>query len=145
MITIVPQELTFFNSTLLDNICFKPCRDKLDTLKNNLLKTEMENVLNQLKKFFYREIGNNGMYLSGGEKQKLALVRAVNKNANIFILDEAYSNFDVKKFLRNKVSSYDFVFVITHQKEILEEMDKIITISDGVVTGISNKTEESGE
>lgn len=151
MITIVPQELTFFNSTLLDNICFKPCRDKLDTLKNNLLKTEMENVLNQLKKFFYREIGNNGMYLSGGEKQKLALVRAVNKNANIFILDEASSNFDVesikmfKKFLRNKVSSYDFVFVITHQKEILEEMDKIITISDGVVTGISNKTEESGE
>ena len=91
------------------------------------------------------------MYLSGGEKQKLALVRAVNKNANIFILDEASSNFDVesikmfKKFLRNKVSSYDFVFVITHQKEILEEMDKIITISDGVVTGISNKTEESGE
>jgi ATP-binding cassette subfamily B protein len=82
------------------------------------------------------EIGQEGSKLSGGERQKLTAVRAGLKDAKILILDEATANYDKESeqlFNRtlNSKLEYDYVIIITHQEDVLDNVDRIIRIDEG--------------
>lgn len=82
------------------------------------------------------QIGRNGARLSGGEKQKLAVARALLKDAPVIILDEAASGFDVESdaYLHDMIVHQlagKSVIMITHQYENLEGMDRVYQIKEG--------------
>lgn len=87
-----------------------------------------------------QQVRSNGAMLSGGQKQKIALARALVQNSPIVIFDEATSNTDVYSeqqingLLHTKLKEKT-VIIITHKQEILREADQIILLKDGIVIG----------
>ena len=83
-------------------------------------------------------VGQNGAMLSGGQKQKIALARALIHDKPIVIFDEATSNTDayseqqINGLLDTKLKEKT-VIVITHKKEILNKVDQIVVLKEGVV------------
>ncbi|NBK79797.1 ABC transporter ATP-binding protein [bacterium D16-76] len=87
------------------------------------------------------QIGRNGAKLSGGEKQKLAVARALLKDASVVILDEATSGFDVESdaylhdIIVNQMQEKS-VIMITHHYNNLEGMDRVYRLEDGVLSEV---------
>lgn len=138
LISIVPQSPSFFNKSIIENI--------------NLSKSEKKNIHNLIDEYIpqlntNKIMGVNGANLSGGERQKVALLRAINKNASIIILDEAASNFDkfslydYNQMINDYLLNFPYVFVITHQEKTLSYMDKIVVLFEGRVKEILTYTE----
>ncbi len=91
-------------------------------------------------------IGRNGARLSGGEKQKLAVARALLKDAPIVILDEATSGFDVESdaYLHDVIVNQmagKSVIMITHHYENLAGLDRVYRLEDGRIVEYSQSNQ----
>ena len=129
--SVVSQDIHLFGGTIEDNICIK---NKTDL--SHLNREGMDfatDFISESEDGFDTIIGANGARLSGGEKQKIALLRALNSNARILILDEATANYDKQSdamfndFIMNN-HDFDFYIIVSHRKEILNYADKVINI-----------------
>tara|TARA_B110000438_G_scaffold264638_1_gene277449 strand:+ start:173 stop:1885 length:1713 start_codon:yes stop_codon:yes gene_type:complete len=136
---IVSQESILFNDTIYNNIKI-----------GNLEATEKD-IINAAKAAYAHEfilncedgyntnIGNSGEKLSGGEKQRISIARAILKNPQILILDEATSSLDseseklVQNALANLMQSRT-TLVIAHRLSTIENADSIIVLNNGVIT-----------
>lgn len=143
MVSVVSQQIYLFNDTIRNNIClYKQVSDEVieDACKDSSLDEFLEEVSLDYV------VGQNGAMLSGGQKQKIALARALVHDKPIIIFDEATSNTDVYSehqingLLHTRLKDKT-VIVITHKKEILSEMDQIVMLKEGVVveTGCYNE------
>jgi ATP-binding cassette, subfamily B, bacterial len=135
LFSVVSQEIYLFDDTIKNNI-------KL--YKENVSDNEIIQALidSGLKKFIdkvsinYR-IGPNGNNLSGGEKQKIALARALVHNNPIIVFDEATSNGDyyTEKYIQNLLSNRlkdNTVIIVTHKKNMISQyINKFIIFSNG--------------
>ena len=132
---VVTQGVHLFKGTITDNITFGN-NDDIRSLEKDGLDFCTE-VVHKLEK--ETDVGTEGTKLSGGERQKIALLRAVERNASVLILDEPTSNYDMEscgrfnEFLKHD-NTYDYYFVVTHDKEVLECVDKIINVENGCVS-----------
>lgn len=87
---------------------------------------------------FGQKIGQDGAKLSGGERQKIAVARALLKNADILLMDEATEGFDVesnealRELLHSELKNKTIVF-ITHKYKELESVDKVYRLSKGIL------------
>lgn len=135
MISVVSQDIYLFNDTIRNNIClYKNLDDSLilDACKDSCLHDFIEEVSLDYS------VGQNGMMLSGGQKQKVALARALVHDKPIIIFDEATSNADVyseqqiNSLLKTKLKDKT-VIVVTHRKEILKEVDQIVVLDNGEI------------
>ena len=84
------------------------------------------------------QIGTEGTYLSGGEQQRIALARAILKDAPIVLLDEATASLDVENETKvqgalSRLLQGKTVLVIAHRMRTVEAADKIVVLSDGKV------------
>ncbi|MDR2656019.1 MAG: ABC transporter ATP-binding protein/permease [Oscillospiraceae bacterium] len=137
MFAVVRQDAKLFNTTIRDNIdpMGRHTEEGLFDTFNSLALTD---VLETHPEGLNTVVGKNGAKLSGGEAQKLSVLRAVLKNAKILILDEATSSFDLES---EKVCNayicemmkYDYIIVITHREDILKYMDKVIRLDNGEI------------
>lgn len=127
MISVVSQDIYLFNDTIRNNICLYKQVDEhlvLDACKDSGLSEFMEEVSLDYS------VGQNGVMLSGGQKQKIALARALVHDRPIVVFDEATSNTDayseqqIYALLHTRLSDKT-VIVITHKKGILSEVDQI--------------------
>lgn len=127
MISVVSQDIYLFNDTIRNNICLYKQVDEhlvLDACKDSGLSEFMEEVSLDYS------VGQNGVMLSGGQKQKIALARALVHDRPIVVFDEATSNTDayseqqIHALLHTRLSDKT-VIVITHKKGILSEVDQI--------------------
>ena len=79
-----------------------------------------------------------GAKLSGGEKQKIALLRALNRGARVLIMDEPTASYDKEseaafnEFVRDN-QDYDFCIIVSHRREILRHVDRVITLQNGQI------------
>lgn len=83
-------------------------------------------------------IGTKGVYLSGGEQQRLAIARAFLKNAPIILLDEATASLDVENETQiqgalSKLIQDKTVLIIAHRMRTVSGADKVVVLSDGAV------------
>ena len=91
------------------------------------------------------EIGSEGAKLSGGERQKIALLRALHRKADVLVLDEPTSNYDKESedgfddYIRTD-DRYGFCFVITHRDGVVAHMDKVVSL-DGEHDGHRSQSE----
>ena len=145
-ISIVDQNTTLFDDTVYNNIKYA----KPDTSEEEIYKAAELSMcldfINNLEKKFETIIGENGVKLSGGEKQRLSIARAFLKNSKIILLDEATSSLDsdtedkIQKAL-NILTSNKTTVVIAHRLSTILNSDKIYVMDKGSIVD-SGKHEE---
>lgn len=137
MISVVNQNIYLFNDTIRNNIClYRQVNDEdiLAACNDSGLSEFIEDVSLDY------QVGQNGAKLSGGQKQKIALARALFHNRPIVIFDEATSSTDncseqqINALLHTKLKDKT-VIVVTHKTRILEEVDQVIELMDGEIHG----------
>ncbi len=138
MVSVVSQQIYLFNDTIRNNIClYKPVSDAV--IEAACRDSGLEDFIKEVSLDYV--VGQNGAMLSGGQKQKIALARAIVHDKPIIIFDEATSNTDVYSeqqingLLSTKLKE-NTVIVVTHKKEILNKVDQIVVLKDGVVDDI---------
>jgi ABC-type bacteriocin/lantibiotic exporter with double-glycine peptidase domain len=133
-IAYVPQEIFLFDDSIAKNISQEFDSRKID--KEKLIESsklsEMYEFINSLQKGFDTKIGENGKNLSGGQKQRLGIARALYKNKEVLILDEATNALDQEleeKILMNLSSIKNITVIqITHRLNNLFKFDQIIKL-----------------
>lgn len=137
-IAVIPQEPFLFHRSLMDNIRY----GRLDASEAEVIQAaeqvKIHEFINRLPDGYNTLVGERGIKLSGGQRQKIALARAILKNAPILILDEATSHLDsltehalitaLDQFMRNKTT-----IVIAHRLSTLLKMDRILVFDDGKI------------
>ncbi len=137
-ISIVDQNTTLFDDTVFNNIKYaKPDATKEEVLIAAKLSMSLD-FINSLEKGFETKIGENGVKLSGGEKQRLSIARAFLKQSKIILLDEATSSLDsdteekiqkaIEELIHNKTT-----IVIAHRLSTILNSDRIYVMENGKV------------
>ena len=137
-VSIVPQEPMLFHRTIRENIMY----GKLEATEAEMIevakKAQAHDFIELLPQKYDSLVGERGVKLSVGQRQRIAIARAFLKNAPILILDEATSALDsesevaVQKALQNLMEDKT-VFAIAHRLSTLREMDRILVFKDGKV------------
>ena len=145
-VSFVSQDPTLFNDTVRNNIAY----GAKDVSENAIYQAAREanayEFIMNLPEGFDTNIGDNGMLLSGGEKQRIAIARALLKKSSILIFDEATSALDneSEKEIQNaieKASKNKTTFIIAHRLSTVEKADKICVLENGVITQIGTHNE----
>lgn len=138
MVSVVSQQIYLFNDTIRNNICLDKQID--DTVIEAACKDSgLEDFIKEVS--LDHVVGQNGAMLSGGQKQKIALARALVHDKPIIIFDEATSNTDayseqqINGLLDTRLKDKT-VIVITHKKEVLSKVDQIVVLKEGVVADL---------
>ena len=137
-ISIVDQNTTLFDDTVLNNIKYA----KPDASDDEIFKAAdmamCTDFINKLENKFETKIGENGIKLSGGEKQRLSIARAFLKNSKIILLDEATSSLDseteekIQKALEKLISNKTTI-VIAHRLSTILNSNIIYVLDKGKV------------
>lgn len=137
LFSVVSQEPYLFMGDIAVNIDLTG-RAAPDRVKAAMETSGVADYLRRMPDGARTQIGRNGARLSGGEKQKLAVARALVKDAPVVILDEATSGFDVESdaYLHDVIVDRlagKSVILVTHHYENLEGMDRVYRLEDGKV------------
>lgn len=137
-ISFVFQDTKLFKISIYDNVALA----KKNATKEEVLEAmKLAGVLDIADKFEDKEntiIGSKGVYLSGGEKQRIAIARAILKNSNIIIMDEASASIDadneyeLQKAFKNLMKGKT-VIMIAHRLSAIKGVDEILVIDDGQI------------
>ena len=137
--SIVFQDVILFNTSILENIRV----GKKDATDEEVIEAarlaECDEFVQKLPDGYDTVIGENGELLSGGQRQRISIARAMLKDANVILLDEATSFLDVEneskiqkalsELIKNKT-----VIIIAHRMRTIANADKIIVLDDGRIS-----------
>lgn len=137
-IATVPQDVILFSGTILDNIRLFHEQYSEQRVIEALKKVYAYDIIQKLSDGIYTKIIERGSTLSAGERQLIALARAVLFDAKVLILDEATSNIDVDTESRIETAVRDLskdktVIMIAHRLSTVKGADRIVVIHDGKV------------
>ena len=138
-ISIVTQDTTLFDDTIKNNILYANSNATDDELKEVAEKSFAYNFIKDLPDKFETVIGENGLRLSGGEKQRLSIARAMLKKAPIILLDEATSSLDAETESKIQeamsiLTKDKTTIVIAHRLSTILNSHKIFVIDKGEVS-----------
>jgi ATP-binding cassette, subfamily B, heavy metal transporter len=146
IIGVVPQDTVLFNDTIYYNIAYgKTCASKEEVI-NAAKNADIHDFISILPDGYQTIVGERGLKLSGGEKQRVAIARTILKNPKIFFFDEATSALDtstekeIQKNLEN-ISKNKTTLIIAHRLSTAANADNIIVLDKGVI--IEQGTHES--
>ena len=145
-ISIVDQNTTLFDDTVLNNIKYARPEASNEEVFKAAEHSMCAEFINNLENGYETMIGENGVKLSGGEKQRLSIARAFLKKSKIILLDEATSSLDskteekIQKAL-NQLTLNKTTIVIAHRLSTILNSDKIYVVDNGKIID-SGKHEE---
>ncbi|HPW52573.1 MAG TPA: ABC transporter ATP-binding protein, partial [Spirochaetota bacterium] len=145
-VSFVFQDIFLFNDTILENIRMgDPAISREKTIEI-AKKAQCHDFIMNLPKDYDTRIGAGSTFLSGGEKQRIAIARAIAKNSPVIILDEATSYADTENeekiqtalsvLLKNKT-----VLIIAHRLSTIKNSQQILVFDDGEITGKGTHSE----
>jgi ATP-binding cassette subfamily B protein len=147
VIGIVPQQAHIFNGTVIENICFEDAAKNPEKVNQFINEYGFVDFINTLPQSYMTIVGEEGINLSGGQKQIIALARALYHKPQLLILDEATASMDrrseqfVLKLL-SKIKNEMGIIFITHRLHVLKRFcDRIYIIENG--TTLKNGTHET--
>ncbi|UTC96961.1 thiol reductant ABC exporter subunit CydC [Treponema denticola] len=138
IIAYVPQDVYLFNKTIKENISLA-CPDASDEEIKQAAKVAMaDDFIKRLEQGYDTNVGERGVQLSGGEKQRIAIARAVLKNSPILLMDEAVSNLDSEsealfRQALNNIRKNKTIITIAHRPSTIKEADRVIKIENGKI------------
>ena len=137
-IGVVPQDTVLFNDTLYYNIQYGRPNAKNTEVKQAAKLAHLEDFIQQLPEGYDTLVGERGLKLSGGEKQRVAIARTLLKNPSILVFDEATSSLDSnseKAILEalNEVAENHSTLVIAHRLSTIVDADNIIVLDQGKI------------
>ena len=145
-VSLVSQETTLFDDTILNNMKYANLNATDDQIKEAAKLSFSDEFINTLPNKYNTMIGENGIRLSGGEKQRLSIARAFLKNSKIILLDEATSSLDseTEKKIQDALSFLTkgkTTLVIAHRLSTVLNSNKIYVIDNGEVVAEGNHAE----
>lgn len=137
-ISIVPQEVVLFHDTVKKNIAYGSPKATEEEVVHAARVSHAEKFITQFKKKYETVVGVRGVKLSVGQKQRIAIARAVLRNPKILILDEPTSALDseTEKYVTealNEVMKGRTTFVIAHRLSTVRKADKILVLEKGKI------------
>jgi len=138
-IGIVTQDTYLFNGTILENLLYAKPQATKEEIENACKIANIYDFIMSLPDKFDTVVGNRGLKLSGGEKQRISIARVVLKDPKILILDEATSSLDsisenlISDALNNIMKGRTSI-VIAHRLSTVIAADKIMVIEKGIIT-----------
>ncbi len=137
-VSLVSQETTLFDDTILNNIKYANLNATEQEIKEAAKLSYSDEFINLLPNKYDTMIGENGIRLSGGEKQRLSIARAFLKDSKIILLDEATSSLDseTEKKIQdalNFLTKGKTTLVIAHRLSTVQNSHKIYVIDNGEV------------
>ena len=137
-IGMVTQEAYMFNGTIKENLLFTKADATMEEIENACKIANIHNFITKQPQGYDTPVGNRGLKLSGGEKQRLSIARVILKDPRILILDEATSALDsisessiqnaLDVLMKGRTS-----IVIAHRLSTILQADKILVISGGKI------------
>jgi subfamily B ATP-binding cassette protein MsbA len=139
-ISLVSQDTTLFDDTIRNNIAYADLTASEHEIEQAAKFSFANEFIEKLPKKYETLIGENGVKLSGGEKQRLSIARAILKKSQIILLDEATSSLDaetedkIQKAI-NFLTKGRTTIVIAHRLSTILNSDKIYVIDKGMING----------
>ena len=137
-ISLVSQDITLFDDTIKNNIAYADLNASEDEIKKVAKLSFADDFIQKLPDKYDALIGENGLRLSGGEKQRISIARAMLKKSKIILLDEATSSLDAET--ENKIQQALSILikdrtavVIAHRLSTILNSDSIYVINNGKV------------
>ena len=139
-ISLVTQDTTLFDDTIKNNISYANQKVSEKNIIEAAKLSFADEFINKLPNKYDTIIGENGVRLSGGEKQRLSIARAMLKDSKIILLDEATSSLDAETESKiqkaiNLLTKNRTTLVIAHRLSTILNSDKIYVINNGLVVG----------
>lgn len=140
VVATVPQDVHIFNGTVLDNIAFDDAASNPEKVILFLQETGLDYMINTLPQSCMTIVGEEGINLSGGQKQIIALARALYHSPQLLILDETTASMDrqteifVLSLLKKLKPAMGIIFV-THRLHVLKNFcDRIYILENGAIS-----------
>ena len=146
MIGYVPQKSTLFNGTVADNIAFSDPDASMDRIRKAAETAQAAGFIEELPDGYSTWIAQGGSTVSGGQKQRLAIARALLKDAKIYIFDDSFSALDfstdaaLRAALAEDVSDAT-VIIVAQRINTIAGADQIIVLDEGRLAGIGTHSE----
>jgi ATP-binding cassette subfamily B protein len=138
IIGVVPQDTVLFNDSIYYNIAYGNASSSKEEVIKAAKNADIHNFINSLPDGYKTIVGERGLKLSGGEKQRVAIARTILKNPKIFFFDEATSALDtstekeIQKNLEN-ISAGKTTLIIAHRLSTAANADNIIVLDKGAI------------
>jgi ATP-binding cassette subfamily B protein len=135
-IGVVPQDTVLFNDSIYYNIAYGRVDAGEDEVQDAARRGQLVDFIAKLPDGYATRVGERGLKLSGGEKQRVAIARVILKNPEILIFDEATSSLDshteheIQASLR-QVSEHRTTLVIAHRLSTVVDADEILVLDEG--------------
>ena len=139
IIGVVPQDTVLFNDTIYYNIAYGNTMASEEQVISAAKNADIHDFITSLPDGYQTIVGERGLKLSGGEKQRVAIARTILKNPKIFFFDEATSALDtstekeIQKNLEN-ISKNKTTLIIAHRLSTAANADQIIVLDKGEIT-----------
>jgi subfamily B ATP-binding cassette protein MsbA len=135
-IGIVTQETVLFNDTVRANIAYGKPDATIEEIEEAALKANAYDFIKKLPLGFDTVIGERGATLSGGEKQRIAIARAILKNPPLLLLDEATSQLDSEseRIVQEALEKLMFgrtVIIVAHRLSTVRDCQRIVVLDKG--------------
>ena len=140
VISHIPQETVLIDESVKNNIALgvEPIEIDKEILNNAIKKSRLNDFVKKLPKRSNTIVGERGSKISGGERQRIGIARALYRNSEVFFLDETTSNLDKKTemdFLKgiSKIKKDKTIILISHSDTALKYCDKIYELKQGKI------------
>ena len=136
----VPQRAVLFSGTVKSNITFGNTKlDEPGTVSAAKV-SQAEEFINKLEEKYSSHIAQGGSNVSGGQKQRLSIARAIAKNPEIYIFDDSFSALDLKTDAKLRkelkaITKNSVVLLVAQRVSTIKDADQIIVLDDGKVVG----------
>jgi ATP-binding cassette subfamily B protein len=145
-LSIVPQECVLFDDTIYNNIAFSNSKATKEQIVKAIRFSHLDKVIKNFPSKENTIVGERGVRLSGGEKQRVSIARALLANKKVLILDEATSALDSKteneiqqdleQLMKNRTT-----IIIAHRLSTIMKADKIVVLNKGKIVQMGNHKE----